>query len=250
MPVDESFKDDVRRRNASWKEKMLQRYAPIESLESLDLNDTRFILQRVDFPYSWRTTMACPVYAWTVEKRGHKREPCILITETSTVWDAEYKELMLLFNTEFTIYDAEGPQLQTIIELVDKGKRSTRIPVMNERTFYVDSYAYAFGRSQVPVPEILGQPAWIVVREDNEERWFVPRGKDHYPNVELIDREGNLALRINGLSFIEKLWQGFSKINSGPRHSLYLEVINKAVPKEVVLYLASQAIRGQWNLLT
>lgn len=243
LPVDEPFKERVQARTEKWRNQILAKYAPTDLFDSMELDGTRIIHQREDYPYDFWLSIQTPNYVWTVEQRGQKHKPCLLITETPTVWDADSKDMMLMFNREFTIYDAEGSQ-GTVIRTMKNGIQLAEFLMDDNRTFAVHSYAYALGESTVPVPEVLGEPVAIAVSDGSVERWFVRRGKDSYPKLELIDGLGNAALKIDGLSFRERFWQFFGDGNFGPRKSLWMEQIDKSLPKEVVLYLATRAVRS------
>ena len=177
---------------------MLRRYAPTERLETLDLDNTRIVLQRTEYIHWSRLSDArISAKAWTIEREKHKSESCLLILRNSSVWDAETAHQMLDFNQEFSVLDADGVRLRTTIRFVkgDDGspaKNVVEIPTGAGETYYVDTYTYGFIWSRSPVASPIGEPATYVVYDEEGARWFAPDSRVGIHTLELVDRKSGL----------------------------------------------------------
>ena len=255
MPVSSHFKERVQERTERWKREVLERYAPTSLLESLDLDNMRIVLQRVDYPWNLMSSVGVEARAWTIEQIESRDAPSLLLLQNASVWDAEGKEVMLLLNNEFTVIDAQGVCIRTTLTTIPPGgtaatiemesaNETTAIPTADGRTYYVDRYN--FGPSFRKPSSVSPFDEFMVYtrRDENGPRWFVPRERDHYPNLELVDQDKQVVLRVGGISLTERLWQSMGGRNLGPRRSLPIRYFDKSVPREVVLFLASRALRA------
>jgi len=224
---------------------MLRRYTPTERLTSLGLDNTRIVLQRIDSLWMSLGHGRVRAKAWTIERQGHRGEPCLLMLMYPSIWDAEEEWEFTMKNNKFTVLDAEGVCLQTRIrhvkgEDISTTKNMVQIATGDGQTYIIDMYTYGLMVTP-PVAKELGVPAAVVVRDQEGGRWFVLKKNFHH-NLELVDKEKRPVLKVGGLSLRETLWQSLGTRTFGPRRRLPIKHLDKAVPKEVVLFLASRAL--------
>ncbi|RLI48169.1 MAG: hypothetical protein DRO73_10015 [Candidatus Thorarchaeota archaeon] len=245
MPVSEKLTDAVRRSTEAWREKMLRRYTPTERLASLGLDNTRIVLQRIDSLWTSLGHDRVRAKVWTIERQGHKGEPCLLMLMYPSIEDTEEESKSTMKDKKFTVLEAEGVCLQTAVRYIEGEDISTtknmaQVATGDGQTYIIDMYTYGLMVTP-PVAKELGVPAAVVVRDQEGGRWFVLKKNFHH-NLELVDREKRPVLEVGGLSLREALWQSLGSRTFGPRRRLPIRHLDKAVPKEVVLFLASRAL--------